>query len=104
MSGSTIIRRLQTRWGVHSVWQVLVILLVFALTGISTMYIKRPIFAVLGIDANDPFWLRMLVWMVTVLPAYQILLLFYGFLLGQFPFFWAFEKRMFGGIRKLFSR
>jgi hypothetical protein len=83
---------------------VLVILLVFALTGISTMYIKRPIFAVLGIDANDPFWLRMLIWMVTVLPAYQILLLFYGFLLGQFPFFWAFEKRMFGGIRKLFSR
>ncbi len=104
MAGSTFIRKLQTRWGVQSVWQVLVILLVFALTGISAMYIKRPIFALLGIDANDPFWLRMLVWLITVLPAYQILLLLYGFLLGQFSFFWAFEKKMFSGIRKLFSR
>jgi hypothetical protein len=39
-----------------------------------------------------------------VLPAYQVLLLLYGFLLGQFAFFWAFEKRMFGRIRKVFSR
>jgi hypothetical protein len=68
------------------------------------MYIKRPIFAILGIDGNDPVWLRILVWMITVFPAYQILLLLYGFLLGQFAFFWAFEKRMFGSIRKLFTR
>ncbi len=104
MAETSFIRRLQTRWGVHSAWQVLVILVVFALTGFSAMYIKRPIFALLGIDGNDPWWLRTLVWMVTVLPAYQVLLLLYGFLLGQFAFFWAFEKRMFGRIRKVFSR
>jgi hypothetical protein len=104
MVETSFIRRLQTRWGVHSAWQVLVILVVFALTGFSAMYIKRPIFALLGIDGTDPWWLRTLVWMVTVLPAYQVLLLLYGFLLGQFAFFWAFEKRMFGRIRKLFSR
>jgi hypothetical protein len=104
MPETSFIRRLQTRWGVHSAWQVLVILVVFALTGFSAMYIKRPIFALLGIDGDDPWWLRTLVWMVTVLPAYQVLLLLYGFLLGQFSFFWAFEKRMFDRIRKLFSR
>lgn len=78
--------------GVNSIWQVLVILLVFALTGFSSMYIKRPVFALLGIDADTPFWIRALVWSVTILPAYQVLLLMYGFLLGQFAFFWKFEK------------
>jgi hypothetical protein len=100
----SFLQKLQTRWGVHSVWQVLVILVVFALTGFTAMYIKRPIFAWLGLDANTPWWLRMLVWLVTVLPAYQVFLLGYGFLLGQFTFFWNFEKRMFGRIGRLFGR
>lgn len=104
MSEPSFIQKLQTRWGVRSGWQVVVILIVFALTGLSAVQIKKPIFAFLGIDSEDPFWLRTLVWMVTVLPAYQVLLLLYGFLLGQFPFFWAFEKKMFGRIKKLFTR
>lgn len=98
------LQRLQTRWGVHSIWQVLVILLVFALTGFSAMYVKRPIFAWLGIDESTPVWMRVVVWLLTVFPAYQVLLLFYGFLLGQFTFFWNFEKRMLLGIKKIFIR
>jgi len=101
---SSFLKKLQSRWGVHSVWQVLVILVVFALTGITAMYIKQPIFAWLGIDATDPWWVRTGIWLLTVLPAYQVFLLVYGFLLGQFAFFWNFEKRMFGRIGKLFGR
>ena len=97
---ASFLKKLQDRWGVTSVWQVLVILTVFALTGFTAMYIKRPIFAWLGLDETDPWWLRTLVWLVTVLPAYQVLLLMYGFLLGQFTFFWNFEKRMFGRMWK----
>ena len=88
----------------RTVWQVIVILVVFALTGFSAVFIKKPIFAWLGIDAADPWWLRTLVWLATVFPAYQVLLLAYGFLLGQFTFFWNFEKRMFASIRKIFRR
>jgi len=101
---SSFLQRLQLRWGVHSIGQVVVILIVFALTGFTAMYIKRPIFAWLGLDATDPWWLRTLVWLLTVFPAYQVLLLVYGFVLGQFTFFWNFEKRMFGRIGKLFGR
>ncbi len=100
---STFLQKLQARWGVTSVWQVLVILIVFALTGFTAMYIKRPIFVWLGIDAATPWYIRTGVWLLTVLPAYQVLLLGYGFLLGQFTFFWNFEKRMFGRIGKLFG-
>ena len=89
------IERLQNRWGVQSAGQVFVILLVFALTGFSAMYLKIPVFSALGIDATTPWWQRSLVWILTILPAYQVLLLSYGFLLGQFRFFWEFEKRMF---------
>ncbi|QHT70585.1 hypothetical protein GXP67_29995 [Rhodocytophaga rosea] len=104
MATENFLHRLQRRWGVSTIWQVIVILIVFALTGFSAMYIKRPIFALLGIDADTPFYIRAIVWTLTVLPAYQVLLLMYGFLLGQFTFFWNFEKRMFSGIKKLFNR
>lgn len=104
MAQENFLHKLQKRWGVTHIWQVIVILIVFALTGFSAMYIKRPIFALLGIDASTPFYIRALVWTLTVFPAYQILLLLYGFLLGQFTFFWNFEKRMINGIKKLFNR
>jgi hypothetical protein len=80
-----------------------VILCVFALTGFSAMYIKKPIFELLGITTETAWYWRTIVWLLTVLPAYQVLLLMYGFLLGQFDFFWAFEKRTFGRIFKLFK-
>jgi hypothetical protein len=104
MPGENFLYKLQKRWGVTSVWQVIIILIVFALTGFSAMYIKRPIFNWLGIDAATPLWIRVLVWTITVLPAYQVLLLLYGSLFGQFTFFWNFEKRMFSGIKKIFNR
>jgi hypothetical protein len=77
MADENILIRLQKRWGVHSLWQVLVILVVFALTGFTAMFIKKPIFGWLNIDPETPFWVRSLVWMVTVLPAYQVFLLMY---------------------------
>jgi hypothetical protein len=30
-----------------------------------------------------------------ILPVYNLLLLMYGFLFGQFKYFWAFEQRLF---------
>ena len=36
---------------------------------------------------------------VLILPVYNLLLLAYGALFGQFSFFWAFEKRFFDRLR-----
>jgi hypothetical protein len=90
------LEKLKKRWGVESLAQVLVILLVFALTGFTALYIKKPIYAWIGIDAETPLWQRTIIWFLTVFPAYQVFLLLYGAMLGQFRFFWNFEKRMFG--------
>jgi hypothetical protein len=98
------IKRLQQRWGVNSAWQVLVILVVFACTGFTAMYLKKPVFNWLGVDEDTPGWLRVLIYLFTVLPAYQLFLLAYGYLFGQFAFFWNFEKRMFSRIGRWFTR
>ncbi|MEW6283854.1 MAG: DUF6787 family protein [Candidatus Eremiobacterota bacterium] len=88
--------RLKARWGITSNFQVAVILVVFALTGTTAVYVKKPILAWLGVTPHTPGWLRVTATLVVVLGVYQVLLLAYGALLGQFPFFWAFEKRMLG--------
>jgi len=45
-------------------------------------------------DGDIPTWIKILYW-VLILPIYNVVLLIYGFLFGQFKFFWEFEKRMF---------
>jgi hypothetical protein len=42
-------------------------------------------------------------YLLLVLPLYQIILLMYGFIFGQFNFFWEKEKQIFRRIGSLFS-
>lgn len=87
--------RLATRWNV-SPSRVLVILLVFACTGFTVMFLKRPIVAwAAGADGEQPLLFSVLYY-ILILPFYNLVLLVYGALLGQFRFFWEFEKRFFG--------
>ncbi|MBK6542626.1 MAG: prolipoprotein diacylglyceryl transferase [Flavobacteriales bacterium] len=90
--------RLATRWGV-SPGRVLVILAVFACTGFSVMFLKRPVVG--AITGGEQSTLFTVIYYVLILPIYNLLLLVYGFLFGQFKFFWEFEKRFF---RRLFRR
>jgi hypothetical protein len=90
-------QRLAVRWGV-SPGRVLVILLVFALTGTTVMLIKRPVLA--WITGGGPQgWGVSLLYYLLILPVYNLILLVYGALLGQFRFFWEFEKRFFNRLR-----
>ncbi|MCU0437151.1 MAG: prolipoprotein diacylglyceryl transferase [Raineya sp.] len=90
------LERLKNRWGVHSIWQVLLILCVFACTGFTILFVKKPIYAVLGYTEQTPAWVRVLTWIVLILPLYNIILLGYGFIFGQFRFFWMFVNKLFG--------
>ncbi|WP_448519124.1 DUF6787 family protein [Rhodoflexus sp.] len=87
--------RLKERWGLISGWQVAVVLIVFACTGFSTLYLKKLILPVLGVTDESPFALRAFASVFVILPLYQVVLLAYGFMFGQFRFFWEFEKKMF---------
>lgn len=83
-----------------STTQVIIVLIVFACTGTTVLLIKRPLFAYWFPDGEKPLWAS-ITYFILILPVYNVFLLFYGFVFGQFKFFWEFEKkffkRIFGG-------
>ena len=88
-------KKLKERWGIKSNFQVLLILIVFAVTGSLSLYVSRFIFDILGIGDNTTMWVKAPVYILTVFPAYQILLIIVGTLLGQGKFFINFQKKVF---------
>lgn len=97
------ITRLQQRWKVNSLFQVIIILVVFACTGFTVLLIKRPLFAYLFPGGDIPVWVNISYW-ILIFPVYNAFLLFYGFVFGQFRFFWDFEKRFFTRIISIFKK
>jgi hypothetical protein len=89
--------KLKVRWGISSDWQVAVILLVFTLTGFTFLFISPYIDELFGLSDDDPLWLKIVVFVLVTLPVYNVLLIIWGTILGQFKFFKNF-------IIKFFSR
>ncbi|HDZ05870.1 hypothetical protein LCGC14_0122900 [marine sediment metagenome] len=93
-------QKLKERWGVTSNFQLTIIFIVFSITGSSAVFVAKPFLNLIGLhQANFPeaWWGTTFYWILRILlifPFYQILLVIYGWLLGQFNFFWAFEKKM----------
>ncbi len=90
-----IFKKLENKWIVNQRWEIIRIFIVFAITGSSSVFIGRPIIALLGITKENlhPF-LYYTLFIVISLIFYQILLVAFGWLFGQFQFFWNFEKKM----------
>ena len=88
------ITKLKKKWRIDSNWDFILIMIVFSIAGMSIVYVRRPLFYVLGITAATPFWIKFITWLIIVFPTYQINLIIFGFLLGQFTFFWEKEKQM----------
>jgi hypothetical protein len=91
-------RKLKERWGITSNLQLTVIFIVFAITGSASAWLSKPVCMWMGItEADLGFWFTP-VRLLLIFPIYQILLVFIGFVFGQFKFFWAFEKKMLKGL------
>ena len=86
--------RLKDRWGVTSGWQVFAIFVVFGCTGMTALYVKEGLYFLAGITDETTHWVRILYRIFATFVAYQILLLAFGWLFGQFQFFWGIEKKM----------
>ena len=101
------IQKMKTRLGVASNVDLVMILLVFSLAGSSVVFVRKPVFYFMGIQPETPMWIKILVYIPLIVPVYQLNLLVWGFLLGQFPFFWKKEKALgrflARNIRSLFS-
>ncbi len=87
------LEKLQQKWGLKSFNQLIIVLIVFACTGTTVLFLKRPIVAYFSPDGEQNTWFS-IVYYILILPTYNVILLFYGFVFGQFEFFWAYEKKM----------
>ena len=97
------LQKLQVRWKVKNAYQVIIILVVFACTGFTVLFLKKPLFQYWFTETEMPLWASTLYY-ILILPVYNIFLLLYGFLFGQFQFFWAFEKRFLNRIISIFIK
>lgn len=89
-----LFQKLEKKWVVTYKWEMIRIFIVFTLTGSSSVFIGRPIIEWMGITQAN---LGVFYWVANValcIIFYQILLVIFGWLLGQFAFFWEFEKKM----------
>jgi len=86
--------KLKERWGVNSNWQIAVILIVFSVTGSAAAKLAGPITDVIGVTKDLGGWVYWPIRILLIFPIYQVLLVFFGWLFGQFTFFWNFEKKM----------
>ena len=89
------IEKLESKWIVDARWKLIRIFIVFAITGSSSLLVGRPFISFLGISSQtlNPI-LYWILFLIISLVFYQILLIFWGWILGQFDFFWQFEKKM----------
>ena len=88
-------KKLKERWGISSNWQVVVIFIVFGITGSTSAKIAGPIVEFLGItQENTSGWIHWPVRILLIFPVYQVLSIIFGWIFGQFQFFWAFEKKI----------
>lgn len=96
-----MIERLKRKWNVTNNFQFFVILFVFSVAGSSVLVVRKALFAMLGVSAETPLWIKIPLWLLIVFPSYQVLLVSIGALCGQFTFFWEFEKKMLRRMRIL---
>jgi len=99
-----MLEKLKAKWGLKTNWDIIAVLIVFSISGSSIMFVKPLWYHLFGVTDATPTWLKVIIWLAMVFPTYQAFLLIYGFIFGQFKFFWAKEKKMAMAIGRLFGR
>jgi hypothetical protein len=90
---SSYLERLKTKWGITSNFQMVIVFIVFAITGSASLFVARPVLERIGITDDLNPWIRVPIRIVAILPLYQVMLLVIGSLFGQFRFFLNLQKK-----------
>ncbi len=98
------LEHLKKKWNIKNNLDFTLIMTVFSLAGMNVSLCRKPLFHLLGVQRETAFWIKTLVYLAFVFPAYQLSLLIYGFLLGQFDFFWKKQKGLVQLIRSKFVK
>ncbi|WP_339754928.1 DUF6787 family protein [uncultured Winogradskyella sp.] len=90
-----LFKKLEKKWILDYKWEMIRVFIIFAITGSSSILVGRPVIKLLGITKENLnpilYWI---LFIIIGLIFYQLLLVTFGWLFGQFKFFWEFEKKM----------
>ena len=79
--------KLKNLFRVSSTYQLIVVFIVFGITGSLSLVVSDYISGLLNLDS-------IILSMIFVLVIYQILLIIIGTLFGEFDYFWEMEKKI----------
>ena len=88
--------KLKERWGITSNWRLIKIFLIFSLTGMSAVQIRKLVFPFIGITSETPTWLYILIWLILITPAYYLFMVIFSTLFGEREFFFGMMKKSLG--------
>ena len=90
-----MITKFKTKYGIKSNYQLIVIFIVFGITGSTAAFISDPLMEFINIKKSDlNFFIYWSVRLLIITFVYQIILLVVAFVFGEFKFFWNFEKKI----------
>ena len=85
----------------NSTYQLVVVFLVFAISGSLSVFVSEPILNFLNykefISSNI---FQIIIRILIIFPIYQIILLAVATVFGEFKYFWNFEKRFWKKFKK----
>ena len=92
--------QLKKKWGVSSNFQLIIIFIVFGITGSLSVRLGEPLLNLIKLVPDKfeaiPFG-KIIYWtirIIAIFPLYQVLLIIVGSGFFQFRFFWNFEKKI----------
>ena len=92
--------QLKKKWGVSSNFQLIIIFIVFGITGSLSVRLGEPLLNLIKLVPEKfeaiPFG-KIIYWsirIIVIFPLYQLLLIIVGAVFFQFRFFWNFEKKI----------
>jgi|TARA_B110000444_G_C18517438_1_gene445067 hypothetical protein len=89
-----MLKKLNEKWGISTPFQMVIVFIVFGVTGSVAAKISGPIISILPIEDLPAiiYWpLRLLI----IFPVYQVLLVLFGFIFGAIVSVFTFKKDKF---------
>ncbi len=88
-----MLQRFKEKWKIKSNFQLFIILFVFSITGSAALVVRKFAFHILGIQPETSLFIKVPLYILILFPSYHILLFIIGSLVGQYRFFYAFQKK-----------
>lgn len=88
-----MLQKFKNKWNIKSNLQLFIILVVFSVTGSAALVVRKFAFQLLGIQPDTSLFIKIPLYILILFPSYHFLLLIIGTLVGQYRFFYAFQKK-----------